>query len=175
MPCNLVFDLGLHCSRPWPDTACLSASVKTTATTRRNQGACCFLVIVCVASMLSTAMAFDGDGASAARRRRERRLRSWRRHPQPPTTTSTRWRLKQSTPAYGHSRRTGQRLRAELHGDRGPDLFQLYEEEPGGVQPPPLSEVRPQETLQRDAGIGFELVQALIARLARARDRPGIS
>ena len=80
VPCNLVFDLELHGSRPWPDTACLSASVKTTATTRRNQGARCFLVTVCVESMLSTAMAVDGDGASAARRRRERRLRSWWRH-----------------------------------------------------------------------------------------------
>ena len=52
-------------------TRCLSAFVETTATTRRNQGARCFLVTVCVESMLSTAMAVDGDGASAARRRRE--------------------------------------------------------------------------------------------------------
>ena len=42
----------------------------------------------------------------------------------------------------------------------------MHEEEPGGVQPPPLSEVRPQETLQRHAGV-VELVQALDATVLR--------
>ena len=42
--------------------------------------------------------------------------------PQPPTTASTRWRLVQSTTAYGHRRRTGPgMLRTKLYGDRSPE------------------------------------------------------
>ena len=99
-------------------------------------------------------MMLHGDHG-AAWRRRQRRLRSWRHKqqrvsqwpcPQPATTASTKWRLKQRTPAYGHRRRTGQRLSTTLYGDRrqeqpgGRSSFQLFEEEPGGGRPAPLLE-----------------------------------
>ena len=76
--------------------------------------------------------------------------------PQPPTTVSTRWRLVQSTTAYGHRRRTGPgRLRTELYGDRGPRaageavIFELFDEDTAGMRPGVLAEPRPQERVQR--------------------------
>ena len=75
--------------------------------------------------------------------------------PQPPTTAATRWRLVQSTTAYGHRRRTGPgRLRTKLVGDRSPKqpgsvvFFELFDEDTAGLRPEVLAEPRPQERVQ---------------------------
>ena len=101
-------------------------------------------------------MMLHGDHGSAWRRR-QRRLRSWWRHeqqsqwpcPQPPTTASTRWRL-----AYGHRSRTGPGLRTrstetDAKSSRGPELSQLFEEEPGGVWAGSVPDPLPQKRVQR--------------------------
>ena len=69
-----------------------------------------------------------GEGGCAHGRNMSSRPSAWP-CPQPSTTASTRWRLMRNTPAYGHRRRTGLRLRTTLHGDR-------RELQPGGRSSP---------------------------------------
>ena len=73
--------------------------------------------------------------------------------PQPSTTASTTWRLEKRTTAYGHRRRAEAAQNAPRRqtprAARGPELFQLFEEELSGARPPPLVDVRPQGRVQR--------------------------
>ena len=118
-----------------------------------------------------TAMAVDGDGASAARRRRERRLRSWWRHEQQSVAMALSAAAHHSfDKVAAEAKYSGPRAqktdRAEAayqaprrpttRAAREPELFQLHEEELGGVRPPPLSEVRPQDGVMRHAVRDYE-------------------
>ena len=90
----------------------------------------------------------DRDSGSSARRSRERRLRSWWRHEQ----QSVRAAL---AAALHHSRDVGPGTNDAPRGQttaretEEPELFTLFEEELGGTRPDRLSDVRPQERVQR--------------------------
>ena len=129
-----------------------------TVINRVRQVARCFCLVTVRSSLVVDMMLHDDHGS--AWRRRQRRLRSWWRHeqqsvarpcPQPSTTATPRWRLKKKY----HDSRAQNTDRAEAahyaprrqtpRAARGPELFQLFEEELSGARPPPLVEVRPQE------------------------------
>ena len=140
-------------------------------------------------------MEVDGDGPSADRRRRERRMRSWFRHEQhsvlmalltaahhsfdrahvengAPRSQST------ATRARGGRERHEQKYTAKFRKTPPPqpELFQLYEEEPGGSRPPCLGEPRgPQErglrrTVEQMADV-CPFVQILDASVPRIGDQ----
>ena len=75
--------------------------------------------------------------------------------PQPPTTASTRWRLVQSTTAYGQrtdrageaAHKAPRRQRSNAAGNAV--FFELFDEDTAGVRPEVLAEPRPQERVQR--------------------------
>ena len=114
-------------------------------------------------------MEVDGVVASAARGRRERRMRSWFRHEQHSVLmamlTAAHQSFDRARAEYSAPRRqstaTGARGGVERHEQKYTvkfrktpppqlELFQLYEEEPGGSRPPCLGEPwGPQEGVQR--------------------------
>ena len=89
-------------------------------------------------------------GSGSARRRRERRLRSWLRHER----MTVRMEL---AAALHHSAFKGAmfethdapRSQKTVNSKREAELFSLFEEELGGTRPDRLSDVRPQERVQR--------------------------
>ena len=89
-------------------------------------------------------------GSGSARRRRERRLRSWLRHER----MTVRMEL---TAALHHSAFRGAgpetydapRSQKTVNSKREAELFSLFEEDLGGTRPDRLSDVRPQERVQR--------------------------
>ena len=94
-----------------------------------------FVVSFHAEPLRSVSMA-DRDSGTSTRWRRERRLRSWWRHEQQsvraalPCVTAVMWDQERTTP-------------------HEPELFQLFEEELGGTRTDRLSDVRPQEAVQR--------------------------
>ena len=89
-------------------------------------------------------------GSGSARRRRERRLRSWLRHERMTVCMEL-------TAALHHSAFKGAapethdapRSQKTVNSKREAELFSLFEEELGGTRPDRLSDVRPQERVQR--------------------------
>ena len=102
-------------------------------------------------SPLQTASAvdvmMDVDSVSAARRRRERRLRQFLRHERLSVAMALSEK-KHHTSRGQRKDRAGVWVRDVLHGQvpgaptPEPELFQLYEEEPGNSRPPCLGEPR---------------------------------
>ena len=80
----------------------------------------------------------DVDSVSAGRRRRERRLRQFLRHERLSVAMALSEK-KHHTSRDQRMERAGRWVRDALHGQ--PELFQLYEEEPGGSRPPCLGEL----------------------------------
>ena len=101
----------------------------------------------------------DGDGA--AKRRRLRRLRSWWRHEQQTVAAVLATYQHHSAPRGPRTARTGEGARDELHGyapedapsqAAGTQYFPMDVDDlpaAGGSRPDRLSEVRPQEWVQR--------------------------
>ena len=104
-----------------------------------------------------------GDHGSAWRGR-QRRLRSWWRHEQQSVAMALSAAVLHSCDKvaaeekyYGLRGQNTDKAEAAHHAPRrvatsaarGPELFQLFEEELSGARPPPLVEVRPQRRVQR--------------------------
>ena len=92
----------------------------------------------------------QGGGTGSARRRRERRLRSMLRHERMTVAMALAERLHHSAQRPEMARVWGREMNytATIRDPPTPqpELFELsFEEEPGGVRPDRLSEVRPQE------------------------------
>ena len=94
-----------------------------------------------------------GASCSSARRRRERRMRMHLRHERFSVAMALAAALHHSSDGV---RGTYSGLRAQTTARARPEpaeLFELYSEDgrPGGLRPPPLSEVRPQDGVMRHA------------------------
>ena len=94
--------------------------------------------------------------AGAARRRRERRLRSWLKHERMTVAMALAEASHNTAPRGQRTARTGRWGRAMNFSATirdpptpQPELFSLYEEEPGGTRPDRLSDVRPQDQVHR--------------------------
>ena len=96
------------------------------------------------------------DSASAAARRRQRRLGSWLRHER--MSVAVALAESQHHASRGQKKaRAGEEWHEQHYAPRRqkppplqPELFALYEEEPGGARRTPLVEVRPQGRVQRE-------------------------
>ena len=103
----------------------------------------------------------EQPGSGAAQRRRQRRLRSWLRHermtvamaPAERTHHSSRGQKVARTGVWGREMNYTATIRD--HPPPQPELFSLYEEEPGGSRPDRLSEVTPQDRDLRRTGDQF--------------------
>ena len=89
-------------------------------------------------------------GSGSARRRRERRLRSWLRHERMTVRMELTAALHHSAfKGAGFETHDAPRSKKTVNSKRGAELFSLFEEELGGTRPDRLSDVRPQERVQR--------------------------
>ena len=95
--------------------------------------------------------------AGAARRRRERRLRSWLKHERMTVAMALAEMKHHTAPRGPKMARAGEEesetkfsAKFRTSPPPQPELFQLFEEEPGGLRPTGLVEPRgPQERIQR--------------------------
>ena len=89
-------------------------------------------------------------GSGSARRRRERRLRSWLRHERMTVRMELTAALHHSAfKGAGPETHDAPRSQKTVNSKREAELFSLFEEELGGTRPDRLSDVRPQERVQR--------------------------
>ena len=88
-------------------------------------------------------------------RRRQRRLRSWLRHERMTVAMALAEMKHHTAPRGPKMARAGEEGHEEYDAPRRqkpprqPELFKLFEEEPGGVRPEAFAEPRPQERVQR--------------------------
>ena len=89
-------------------------------------------------------------GSGSARRRRERRLLSWLRHERMTVRMELTAALHHSAfKGAGFETHDAPRSQKTVNSKRDAELFSLFEEEIGGTRPDRLSNVRPQERVQR--------------------------
>ena len=89
-------------------------------------------------------------GSGSARRRMERRLRSWLRHERMTVRMELTAALHHSAfKGAGFETHDAPRSQKTVNSKREAELFSLFEEELGCTQPDRLSDVRPQERVQR--------------------------
>ena len=89
-------------------------------------------------------------GSGSARRRRERRLRSWLRHERMTLRMELTAALQLSAfKGAGPETNDSPRSQKTVNSKREAELFSLFEEELGGTRPDRLSDVWPQERVQR--------------------------
>ena len=92
---------------------------------------------------------------TSAAQRRQRRLRQFLRHERPTVAMLLAQRDHHTAPQGQKQARSGRWVRDELHGHDPEEptpqleLFELFDEEPGGSRPDCLAGVRPQERVQR--------------------------
>ena len=91
-----------------------------------------------------------GASSGSARRRMERRLRSWLRHERMTVRMELTAALHHSAfKGAGFETHDAPRSQKTVNSKRDAELFSLFEEELGCTRPDRLSDVRPQERVQR--------------------------